>query len=254
MLYHGSNHKIDDQLKPHVSFDNEPLVYATDDYRYAVIRAGRFNVEEFLIKEDYFGDNQPIRLIEIEPDAFKRTFNTKGYIYLVDAKYFEKRNNEYVSIDPVNIQYVQIIFNVWEEIQKRQQDYELIYYEDSESYWQTVRGGKEGYLERRAARVAEIKKRNQQFDAYFVTPGYISRVDSISNEIEEIKQQIQRLTAKHYQHCFEVDKRINGLLEMNARLMNHIDILRDQNKEQRWAILMLMIIVAIFIIIVGISL
>ncbi len=251
MLYHGSNHKIDDQLKPHVSFDNEPLVYATDDYRYALVRAGRFNVEEFLIKEDYFGDNQPIRLVEIEPGAFNRTFNTKGYIYSVQKKHFEKRNNEYVSIDPVNIQYVQIVFNVWEEIQQRPQDYQLIYYDDSESYWQTVNGGKEEYLKRRAARVAEIKKNSAQFDAYFVTSGYISRIDAVSQEIEEIKQQLQILTSKHYQHCFEVDKRINGLLEMNSRLMNHIDILRDQNKEQRWAILILMMIVAMFIIIVG---
>ena len=251
MLYHGSNHKIDNQLKPHVSFDNEPLVYATDDYRYALVRAGRFNVEEFLIKEDYFGDNQPIRLVEIEPGAFQRTFNTKGYIYSVEKKHFEKRNNEYISIDPVNIKYVQIIFNVWEEIQQRPQDYQLIYYEDSDAYWQTVSGSKEEYLERRAARVAEIKKRSAQFDEYFSQPGYISRIDAVSQEIEEIKKQLQILKSIHYQHCFEVDKNIDELCRMNSRLINHIDILRDQNKEQRWAILILTMIVAMFIVIVG---
>lgn len=251
MLYHGSNHKIEGQLQPHVSFDLEPLVYATDDYRYAVVRAGRFNIEEFLIKEDYFGDNQPIRLVEIEPGAFKRTFNTKGYIYSVQEKFFEKRNNEHVSIDPVNIQYVQVIFNVWEEIQQRPQDYQLIYYEDSDAYWQTVNGGKEEYLKRRATRVAEIKKHNAQFDKYFATPGYISRIDNVSNEIEEIKQQLGSLRASHCQHRYEADKRMNELWAMNLQLMNHIDILRDQNKEQRWAILILMMIVAMFIIIVG---
>lgn len=248
MLYHGSNHKIEDQLKPHVSFDNEPLVYATDDYRYALVRAGRFNVEEFLIKEDYFGTNQPIRLVEIEPGAFKRTFNTKGYIYSVQKKHFEKRNNEYISIDPVNIKYVQVIFNVWEEIQQRQQDYQLIYYEDSDAYWQTVNGGKEEYLKRRAARVAEIKKNSEKFDAYFVTDGYISRVDSVSNTIGEVQQQLQELKDRYETFCEDIDWQMKCMLKFDTELMNRIDDLRSQVKQQYLYIAILMAITTALVI------
>ena len=210
------------------------------------------NIASFL--EDSYLLFQLLSLVSFPKVTVILTFNTKGYIYSVEKKHFEKRNNEYISIDPVNIKYVQVIFNVWEEIQQRPQDYQLIYYEDSDAYWETINGGKEEYLERRAARVADIKKHSAQFDEYFSQPGYISRIDAVSQEIEDIQQQLQILKSKHYQHCFVVDKRIDELWRMNSRLMNHIDILRDQNKEQRWAILILMMIVAMFIIIVGISL
>ena len=158
-LYHGSHHKITDLIEPHISFDGKPLVYATHDLAYALVRAGKFNPDKFTIKEDYQGDNKPFRLVELYPGAFEDTFNCSGYIYLVDFEHFVTNgHNEFVSPTPVPIKKVITIENVWECITSIR-NYELIYYEDSEPYWQTVRGGKAGYLKRREERAAALKEK-----------------------------------------------------------------------------------------------
>lgn len=157
MLYHGSNHKIEYEIEPRVSFDLKPLVYATDDYRYALLRSGKFDPEKFLIKEDYNGSEYPICLIEIAPNAFKEVFNTAGYIYLVNKDQFEPlRQNEFVSIEPVKIKSRILIENVLEEI-LNSPDFKLIYYKESLSYWKSIRGNKDGYLKRRADRLESLK-------------------------------------------------------------------------------------------------
>ena len=53
MLWHGSNKYIKVQLIPHKSFHYEPLVYATADLYYALVRDGKFDINKFLLKEDY---------------------------------------------------------------------------------------------------------------------------------------------------------------------------------------------------------
>ena len=158
MLYHGSNSLIAGQLEPRISFDYEPLVYATDDYMYALLRAGKFNPNKFLIKEDYNGMDHPIQLIEIVPGAFKETFETPGYIYLVDGGTFKPHGkNEYVSTTPVRIKQITPITDIWTYISNNPR-FKLICYEDSEPYWNTVRGGKEEYLKKRQERVDKLKE------------------------------------------------------------------------------------------------
>ena len=157
-MYHGSNFLITEKLSPKISFDYKPLVYATDDYFYALVRAGSFYSDKFLLKEDYNGKDTFFRLIELVPDAFKECFNTSGYIYEVNTSSFiQNATLEYVSEKPVEIISCTKIDNVWSEILKHKDHYELIFHADSEPYWKTVRGGKEGYLERRRKRLEKLK-------------------------------------------------------------------------------------------------
>ena len=47
---------------------------------------------------------------------------------------------------------------MYEEILKNAEHYELISHDDAEEYWKTVRGGKDGYLQRCKERVERILK------------------------------------------------------------------------------------------------
>ena len=158
MLYHGSTHFIADKLEPRVSYACKSLVYATDDYFYALVRAGYFDMRKFMIKEDYDGANVPFRLVEIVPGAFKYAFDRPGYIYEVEDEMFISSPdvNEFVSEHMVTISKTILIPNVFEEMMKHPEHYELIYYDEADSYWPTVRGGKDGYLERRRNRIKRI--------------------------------------------------------------------------------------------------
>lgn len=160
MLYHGSKYFIKDELEPRVSFAYRKLVYATDNYFYALVRAGNFDMTKFLIREDYNGADKPYQLVEIVPGAFEEVFNSRGYIYEVDDRTFISSGdvNEFVSEVNVKIKNCIVIENVYEEILKNSEHYELISYENSEEIWKTVRGGKEGYLERKAKRIQKIKE------------------------------------------------------------------------------------------------
>lgn len=160
MLYHGSKYFIKNELEPRLSFDCKKLVYATDDYFYALVRAGNFDMTKALIREDYNGPERPYQLVEIVPGAFEEVFNCKGYIYEVDSKSFVNScyANEFVSENNVKINNVTVIENVYEELLLHRNRYELISYYNSDKVWKTVRGGKEGYLERRAKRIRKVKE------------------------------------------------------------------------------------------------
>ena len=105
MLYHGSNKYIEGQLAPHKSFHYEPYVYATADLYYALVRAGKFDVDELLLKEDY--DGNTYTLIELSEGAIEKVFNTDGYIYTVKRDTFSHTKecmlNEFISSKPCNI-------------------------------------------------------------------------------------------------------------------------------------------------------
>ena len=159
MLYHGSNKNIKGFLKPFISFHYKPLVYATSDYLYALVRCGKFDFTKLTFKEDY--DEKTFRLIELVPNAFEKVFNTDGYIYLLNEADFTHTDNlmfsEYVSNKECKIQDTIYVPNVAEEILKT--NIEIIRYGQDADYWKTVRGGKEGYLERRLKRVKIIKEK-----------------------------------------------------------------------------------------------
>lgn len=160
ILYHGSNKEIKRELKPHKSFHYVPYVYATTDYYYALVRAGKFDIKNFLLKEDY--DGEVFTLVELKPNAFEETFNTQGYIYIVDNNSFYHKkdfmNNEYVSEKKCNIRSSIYITNVKEQILKYHSHYNIIKHESEEyeSYWENVKGCKEGYLQRRKERIEKL--------------------------------------------------------------------------------------------------
>ena len=74
MLWHGSSAYIEGQLVPHKSFHYKPCVYATSDPYYALVRAGKFDVNELLLKEDY--DGNTYTLIELSKGAIEKVFDT----------------------------------------------------------------------------------------------------------------------------------------------------------------------------------
>ena len=161
MLYHGSKTFISEKLVPHKSFHYTPYVYATSDWRYALVRAGRFNINIPLIKEDYDGNGYA--LIELSLGAIKQTFDTDGYIYTVANELFIKpangMPNEFVSCEACHILTTQYIPNIL-TLLLNDSYYKIIQYGTKEEmeYWKTVRGGKDGYLLRRAERVSQIMK------------------------------------------------------------------------------------------------
>lgn len=157
-LYHGSNKYIENELIPHKSFHYKPLVYATTDYCYALVRAGKFDVNKLTFKEDY--DGVTSTLIELVPNAFEEVFDTDGYIYEVDDSLFihtdDLMPNEYICHDNCRIIKTIHIQNIGKEIKIMFPYIQIIKYEESDDYWKTVRGGKEGYLQRRRERVEKI--------------------------------------------------------------------------------------------------
>ena len=159
-LYHGSNKYIENELVPHKSFHYEPLVYATSDCRYALVRAGRFDINKLTFKEDY--DGVTFTLIELTPNAFEEVFNTYGYIYEIDDSLFVHTDdlmpNEYICHDNCRIIKTIRIRNVGEEIKLMSPYIQIIRYEESDNYWKTVRGGRESYLQRRKERVEKLKE------------------------------------------------------------------------------------------------
>lgn len=157
-VFHGSRYAIDECLKPRVSFDGKPLVYATSDYNYALLRAGRFNPQVFSIKEDYNPETGEFKLIELVPGALDYLFNVPGFVYILNRGEFEPNfGTEYVSSSNVDIQHAIKVDNLLAEMKKSGR-FEFIEFSDpeNEKYWEGVRGGRDGYLRRRAHRVESL--------------------------------------------------------------------------------------------------
>ena len=147
-LYHGSSTSGIQELEPRVSLEYKKLVYATPDFRYALVRAGR---QIDMIREEYYALDEPFELAECYPDAFKKMFSCTGYIYLLDPKDFVKSNDlEYVSEKPVKPIKVLTIDNIWSEMLHHKEWYKFVPYYDAD-FWNTVRGGLDGYLARKRA-------------------------------------------------------------------------------------------------------
>ena len=161
MLWHGSSAYIEGQLVPHKSFHYEPYVYATSDPYYALVRAGKFDVDKFLLKEDY--DGNTYTLIELEEGAIEKVFDTDGYVYVVDEQMFSHSDhcmpNEFISTESCNIIDTLHIENILDNMKFHHYCYKFIRYgsEEEKEYWKTVRGGKEGYLQRRKERIEKLR-------------------------------------------------------------------------------------------------
>ena len=66
--------------------------------------------------------------------------------------------NEYICHDNCRIIKTIHIENVGQEIKMRFPHINIIKYEESDDYWEIVRGGREGYLQRRKERVEKLCK------------------------------------------------------------------------------------------------
>lgn len=146
-LFHGSQVGGINILKPHVSLEFVSMVYATSDIAYALVRAGK---QLDKIREEYEGLDKPFEIAEIYPESFKDQFDCEGYIYMLDPKDFEynPETTEFRSEKPVKPVKVIHIDNIWEEMQKIKERYSFVY-DGNEEYWNSVRGGKEGYIKRK---------------------------------------------------------------------------------------------------------
>lgn len=160
MLYHGSNTYINDQLIPHKSFHYKPYVYATSDIYYAIVRAGKFDVGNTLFKEDY--DGTSYTLIELKKGALEEAFDTDGFVYAVNESTLSHTDacmpNEFISSEPCDIIDVLYLNNILEVICSNKDYYKIIRYgsKEEKEYWETVNGGREGYLKRREERIKKL--------------------------------------------------------------------------------------------------
>lgn len=171
MLYHGSNYIIEgDVLTPHVSFDYKPYVYATDDFAYAVVRCGKFDIEDIAIKEEYEGSRYPYTLVELRPNAFKDIFNVSGVVYFVDGKNFVEKDNEYVSeygVPVINRVYIE---NVWNMMTNGPfaNRYYLIPYEARDYYFKMKHIDLDAYMSRRYDRICKILSKRGGYNEIFM--------------------------------------------------------------------------------------
>lgn len=161
-LFHGTKTFIKDGiLKPNICFELESFVYATDDYEYALIRSGNFDITKFRIREEH--EEGYHELCEIYDGAIEELFNRPGYIYLVNKDDFKPlRESEFVSNKEVKIVNMIYIENILEEINKSDK-IKLIKTSDLEyeEYWSKIKGGKSGYLERKQISVNEVLSKRE---------------------------------------------------------------------------------------------
>ena len=161
-LFHGSQCGTITVLEPRTSLEFQKLVYATDDWYYALVRAGK---QIDVIREEYNGKDKPFELAECYPNAFEQMFSCKGYVYLLDPDDFYQDPNtlEYKSDKPV-IPVDRIgIDNIWDWMRRLNVDdefYDLHWFDDIE-YWSHVKGGREGFLKRKLERKQRMLKMNK---------------------------------------------------------------------------------------------
>lgn len=160
-LFHGSQCGTIGILKPNISLEMISRVYATDDFAYALVRAGK-QLDQ--IREEYYGPDQPFELAECYPDAFKHQFDCTGYVYLLNPKDFDldPETGEYKSeseVIPLNIMRID---NIWYWMRICYDERFRFIFDGDEEYWETVRGGKEGFLKRKLAnkqKMLELRNR-----------------------------------------------------------------------------------------------
>ncbi len=160
LLFHGSSTQGLKVLKPNISLELKKRVYASEDFIYALVRAG---VQLDLIREEYEGMDRGFTLAECYPDAFKKTFECPGSVYLLGEKFFRLNPDdpdEYISEYGVPV-YCELPFdNIWETMQKLDEHFTFIHYgtQEADEYWNRVRGGLDGYLKRKLKRKEEMMK------------------------------------------------------------------------------------------------
>lgn len=161
LLFHGTQVEGIRELRPSISLEYESFVYATDDLAYALVRAGK-QLDQ--IREEYYGPDKPFELAECYPDAFKHQFDCKGYVYLLNSEDFVQNpdTGEYRSTKAVKPIAYLCVPNIWGLMTGQLDDRYKFFYDGDEEYWKNVRGGRQGFLERKlAAKQKMLSMRNK---------------------------------------------------------------------------------------------
>lgn len=120
-LYHGSPYKLD-VIEPRLSpCDKEPLVYASNQYEFALFYAGN-DTNDLEINQSYY--NGVYTLTEILPGMFRKVLDRDGYVYCFDKEGFRQTDTHiFVSSEPaVPVQTVYIP-NVLDELKKQNTEF-----------------------------------------------------------------------------------------------------------------------------------
>lgn len=116
-LYHGSPYKlgiIEPRLSP---CDEEPLVYASNQYEFALFYAGN-DTNDLEINQSYY--NGVYTLTEILPGMFRKVLNRPGYVYYLSSDTFEQINDhEFISHEAVKPIKTIRVSNILNDLKKR---------------------------------------------------------------------------------------------------------------------------------------
>ena len=112
-LYHGSPNKMIRIDPANNSGMDQPYVFGSPDRNFSLCYAGN-PWHDGIINQGYIDDE--LYLIEIEPGAFKKTFDRDGYLYTLNTTDFSSKlnNHEYTSkcsISPIAYEYIPNVYS-----------------------------------------------------------------------------------------------------------------------------------------------
>ena len=117
IVYHGSPMKFTKLIPKNNSHEDHDYVFGTPDRNFALCYAGN-PWNDFIINQSYI--NGKLTLIEIEPNAFKQTFDRAGYIYTLPAKDFTITQSSHKvmsdhSVIPISVKQIP---NIYQELKR----------------------------------------------------------------------------------------------------------------------------------------
>lgn len=180
-VYHGSPLKLN-VLKPqNQSLEARDYVFASPDRNFALCYAGNA-WNDFMINQSYL--NGKLTLIEIEPDAFEKAFNTTGYLYALDGNDFPiRRSSREVMTDrPVKPKSIKRIPNVYNEI--KHSGIQLYHY----GTWPKdhIFKSREEYLADRTEKFKHYIQESYQFELVNKTLRFMDPINESVNKTEKL--------------------------------------------------------------------
>lgn len=180
-VYHGSPLKLN-VLKPqNRSLEERDYVFASPDRNFALCYAGNA-WNDFMINQSYL--NGKLTLIEIEPDAFEKAFNTPGYLYALDGNDFPiRRSSREVMTDrPVKPKSIKRIPNVYNEI--KHSGIQLYHY----GTWPKdhIFKSREEYLADRTEKFKQHIQESYQFELVNKTLRFMDPINESVNKTEKL--------------------------------------------------------------------
>lgn len=180
-VYHGSPLKLN-VLKPqNRSLEARDYVFASPDRNFALCYAGNA-WNDFMINQSYLNDK--LTLIEIEPGAFEKAFNTSGYLYTLDGNDFPIRRSscEVMTDRPVKPKSIKRIQNVYNEI--KHSGIRLYHY----GTWPKdhIFKSREEYLADRTEKFKHYIQESYQFELVNKTLRFMDPINESVNKTEKL--------------------------------------------------------------------